>query len=186
MMSYNNYSILYLILTLILNLDYQPGEAFCRGLITCLLVVYPRCLEKDLSSILLADQIFVGFPCQFLDITVDFNWDFYRQIVFLLRFLSRAVSFINRYLVMTSGRNSPFLITNGVFIIIMEEGQPSLPRHSVSVKNFVKCIFVYERRASPPWQDLAIEILPRRAGNFASKSKLHTDNKVCLGQHFFG
>ena len=121
MMSYNNYSILYLILTLILtlilNLDYRAGEAFCLRIDhRCLLVVYPRCLEKDLSRILLADQIFVGFPCQFLDIPVDFNRDFYRQIVFLLRFLSRAVSFINRYLVLTSGRNLPFLITNGVFI----------------------------------------------------------------------
>ena len=84
----------------------------------------------------------------------------------------------------------------------MEEGQPSLPRPSVSVKTFVKMYFcLYERRASPPRLDLAIEILPRRAGNFpytvnalkragpprrTSKSKLRTDNKVCLGQHFLG
>ena len=83
----------------------------------------------------------------------------------------------------------------------MEEGQSSLPRPSVSVKTFVKMyLCLYERRASPPWLDLAIEILPRKAGNFpytvnalkmagtprrSGKSKLHTDNKVCLGQHFF-
>ena len=49
----------------------------------------------------------------------------------------------------------------------MEEGQPSLPRHSVSVKTIVKMYFcLYERRANTPWLDLDIEILPRRAGNF--------------------
>ena len=79
-----------------------------------------------------------------------------------------------------------------------------MPRPSVSVKTFVKMYFcLYERRASPPCLDLAIEILPRRAGNFpynytvntlkragpprrTSKSKLCRDNKVCLGQYFFG
>ena len=148
MTSYNNYSIhvLYLILTLILNLDYRPGEAFCLRLDHIyLLVVYPRCLEKDLSRILLANQIFVRFPCQFLDITVDFNWDFYRQIVFLLRFLSRAVGFINRYLVMTSGRNSLFLITNGVFII----WRKASPLCQDSVKTFVKMYICVYMRGGP-------------------------------------
>ena len=49
----------------------------------------------------------------------------------------------------------------------MEEGQPSSPRPSVSVKTFVKIYFrLYERKASTPTLDLAIGILPRRAGNF--------------------
>ena len=92
----------------------------------------------------------------------------------------------------------------------MEEGQPSsqgqpfLPRSRVSVKFFVKIYFrLYERRAGPPWRDLAIDQRSRlggleifhinalkRAGlpspRRASKSKLRTHDKVCLGQHFFG
>ena len=42
--------------------------------------------------------------------------------------------------------------------VYMEEGQPSLPRSRISVKFFVKiCCRLYEKRASPPWQDLAID-----------------------------
>ena len=74
----------------------------------------------------------------------DFNWDFCRWILFLLRFVSREVSFINRYLVMTSGRNSLFLITNGVFIIWRKASL--LCRDPVSqLKPLWKCIFVYTR-----------------------------------------
>ena len=55
----------------------------------------------------------------------------------------------------------------------MEEGQPSLSRSRVSVEFFLKIYFrLYERRASPPWLDLAIdlpEISPRRAGNLPYK-----------------
>ena len=91
----------------------------------------------------------------------------------------------------------------------MEEGQPSwlglpsLPRSCVSVKFFVKiCFRLYERRASPPWQDLAIDYPRSRLGGLeifhinalkragpprrASKSKLRTHDKGCLSQHFFG
>ena len=40
----------------------------------------------------------------------------------------------------------------------MEDGQPSFPTSRVSVKFFVKIYFrLYERRASPPWRDLAID-----------------------------
>ena len=50
----------------------------------------------------------------------------------------------------------PFqLVLGGV---CMEKGQPSLPRSRISVKFFVKiCCRLYEKRASPPWQDLAID-----------------------------
>ena len=45
----------------------------------------------------------------------------------------------------------------------MEEGRDPVSQ----LKPLSKCIFVlYERRASSPWLDLAIEILPTRAGNF--------------------
>ena len=78
-----------------------------------------------------------------------------------------------------------------------------MPRSRVSVKFFVKIYFrLYERRAGPPWRDLAIDQRSRlggleifhinalkRAGlpspRRASKSKLRTHDKVCLGQHFF-
>ena len=80
----------------------------------------------------------------------------------------------------------------------MEEGQPSLPRSRVSVKFFVKiCFRLYERRASPPWRDLAIDYPRSRLGGLeifhinalkragpprrASKSK---HDKGCLDQYF--
>ena len=60
---------------------------------------------------------------------------------------------------------------------------------------------LYERRASPPWRDLAIDYPRSRLGGLeifhinvlkragpprrASKSKLRTHDKVCLGQHFW-
>ena len=85
----------------------------------------------------------------------------------------------------------------------MEEGQPSLTSSRVSVKFFVKIYFrLYERRASPPWRDLAIDYPRSRLGGLeifrinalkragpprrASKSKLPTHDKVSLVQHFFG
>ena len=75
------------------------------------------------------------------------------------------------------------------------QGQPSLPRSRVSVKFFVKiCFCLYERRASPPWRDLAIDYPRSRLGGLeifhinalkrASKSKLRTHDRVCLDQHF--
>ena len=84
----------------------------------------------------------------------------------------------------------------------MEKGQPSLPRFRVSVKFFAKIYSrLYERRASPPWRDLAIDYQRSRLGGLeifhinafkragpprrASKSKLRTHDKVCLGQNFF-
>ena len=64
-----------------------------------------------------------------------------------------------------------------------------------------KFIFVYMRGGPALLGEISLlttEISPRRAGNFhinalkravpprrASKSKLHTHDKVCLGQHFF-
>ena len=67
-------------------------------------------------------------------------------------------------------------------------------------KIFVKiCLRLYERRASLPWPDLAIDHSRSRLGGLemfhinalkragpprrASKSKLRTHDKVCLGQH---
>ena len=64
----------------------------------------------------------------------------------------------------------------------------------ISVKFLVKIYFrLYERRDSPPWRRKAgkfplINAL-KRAGcppRTASKSKLRTHDKVCLGQHLFG
>ena len=47
----------------------------------------------------------------------------------------------------------------------MEAWQPSLPRSRVSVKFFVKLYFrLYEKRASPPWRDLAIDYPRSRLG----------------------
>ena len=74
-------------------------------------------------------------------------------------------------------------------------------RSSVSVKFFVKiCFRLYERRASPPWRDLANDNPRSRLGGLeiyhinalkmagpprrASKSKLCTHDKGCLDQHF--
>ena len=85
----------------------------------------------------------------------------------------------------------------------MEEGQPSLPRSRVSVKFLVKIYFrLYGKRTSPPWRDLAIDYPRSRLGGLeifhinalkragpprrASKSKLRTHDKICLGQHFVG
>ena len=85
----------------------------------------------------------------------------------------------------------------------MEEGRDSVSQ----LKLLPKCIFVYMRGgpALLGWilllrsslGGLVIFHIPvytcivntlKRAGppRKASKSKLHTDNKVCLGQHFFG
>ena len=69
------------------------------------------------------------------------------------------------------------------------QGQPSLPRSRVSVKFFVKiCFRLYERRASPHWQDLAIDYrdLAQEGwklsifllGGLASQSSLHTTKAV--------
>ena len=77
-------------------------------------------------------------------------------------------------------------------------GLASLPRPRVSVKFFVKIYFcLYERRASPPWRDLAVDYLGSRLGGLkifhiialkragpglegqASQSFVHT-TKFCL------
>ena len=79
-----------------------------------------------------------------------------------------------------------------------------MTRSRLSVKVFVKMYFrlyIYERRASPPWRDLAIDYqrcrlwgleifhinAVKRAGSprRASKSRLRTHDKVCLGQNCF-
>ena len=92
----------------------------------------------------------------------------------------------------------------------MEEGSlGSLPRSRVSVKFFVNIYFrLYEKRASPPWRDLAIGYPRSRLGGLEifhinalntthsytllytpiHSYTLHTPthDRVCLGQHFFG
>ena len=73
-----------------------------------------------------------------------------------------------------------------------------MPRYRVSVKLFVKIYFhLYERKACPPWRDLAINYPRSRPKEgwklsilthlrrLALKSKLRTHDKVCLGQHLF-
>ena len=57
----------------------------------------------------------------------------------------------------------------------MEEGQPSwegsLPRSRASIKFFVKLYFrLYERRASPPSRDLAIDYPRSRLGGLEIKA----------------
>ena len=75
-------------------------------------------------------------------------------------------------------------LSKGVYV---EEGQPSwqdqpsLPRFRVSVNFFVKIYFrLYERRASPPWRDLAIDYPRSRLGGLGI---FHIN---ALGQHLFG
>ena len=67
---------------------------------------------------------------------------------------------------------------------------------SVNLNSLSKFIFVYMRRASPPWRYLAIDYPRSHLGGLeifhdinalkrAQASRTH-DNLVCLGQHFFG
>ena len=112
-------------------------------------------------------------------------------------------SCINRSVALTSGLESNSSNTSkGVFTWRRASpfGRTSL-RSRVSVKFFVKiCFRLYERRASPPWRDLAIDYPRSRLGGLeifhinalkragpprrASKSKLCTHDKGCLDQHF--